>query len=177
MIAAPVSADPHGSTITVLYSEHHGWLKTWLQRKLGCSFDAADLAHDTFVRIVTGYRTGKQGAAVPMREPRAYLRTVANGLMIDLFRRRSLEQAWLAALAGQPDVVAISPEERLLVLEALQRLDAMLDAMPAKVRSVFLLSQLEGLTYPQIVERLGIPLRTVKRYMQQGFAQCLSLML
>ena len=72
--------------------------------------------------------------------------------MIDLFRRRSLEQACLAALASQPDAVAISPEERLL-------------------------SQLDGLTYPQIVEQLGIPLRTVKRYMQQGFAQCLSLML
>ncbi|MCH1999596.1 RNA polymerase subunit sigma, partial [Achromobacter xylosoxidans] len=37
-------------TVTQIYREHHGWLSAWLRKKLGNSFDAADLAHDTFLR-------------------------------------------------------------------------------------------------------------------------------
>lgn len=168
------TADTRRNDFEDLYIAHHGWLSAWLRRKLGCSFDAADLAQDTFMRIIASHR---RGTAADMREPRAYLRTVANGLMIDLFRRRSLEQAWLEALAALPEETAISPEERLLILEALQRLDALLDALPEKVRTVFLMSQLDGMTYAAIAAELGISLRTVKRHMQQGFAQCLTLML
>ncbi|MFL9609593.1 sigma factor [Methylobacillus sp. Pita2] len=35
-----------------LYSSHHGWLYAWLRKKLGCQHIAADLAHDTFVRLM-----------------------------------------------------------------------------------------------------------------------------
>jgi len=164
----------HGNDIAELYTAHHGWLRTWLHRKLGCSFDAADLAQDTFVRIVSSER---KEAASRMREPRAYLTTIAKGLMVDMFRRRALEQAWLDALASLPEETAISPEDRMVILEALQKLDSLLDALPEKVRTVFLLSQLDGMTYSEIAEQMNISLRTVKRYMQQGFVQCLTLML
>ncbi|MNR84402.1 putative RNA polymerase sigma factor FecI [compost metagenome] len=167
------TATPSDS-VAQLYSAHHGWLRGWLSKKLGCSFDAADLAQDTFMRIVASYQ---RGTAADVREPRAYLRTVANGLMVDLFRRRSLEQAYLDALATLPEASVASPEERMLVLEALHALDVMLDTLPAKVRTVFLMSQLEGMTYADIGAKLGMSLRTVKRHMQLGFAQCLSLML
>ncbi|WP_416390945.1 sigma factor [Alloalcanivorax xenomutans] len=39
--------------VAVLYSDHHGWLLGWLRKKLGCSQHAADMAHDTFVRVLT----------------------------------------------------------------------------------------------------------------------------
>ena len=51
----------------------------------------------------------------------------------------------------------------------------MLDGMSPKAREAFVLSQLEGLTYAAIAERLQISERTVKRYMQQGFERCLAL--
>ncbi|WP_269147395.1 sigma factor, partial [Herbaspirillum lusitanum] len=34
------------------YSSHHGWLFGWLRKKLGCTHNAADVAQDTFVRII-----------------------------------------------------------------------------------------------------------------------------
>lgn len=39
-----------------LYIDHHGWLQGWLRRKLGNACDAADLAHDTFVRVMVSRR-------------------------------------------------------------------------------------------------------------------------
>ncbi len=76
-----------------------------------------------------------------------------------------------------PEPASISAEEREIILETLQQLDKMLDAMPARMRQAFLLSRLDGLTYQQIADQLGVSLRSVKRYMQQAFVQCLDLIL
>lgn len=165
----------NGGPMQQLYAEHHGWLRSLLRSKLGDIHQAADLAHDTFVAILKSSARGTQAEA--LREPRAYLRTVANGVLVDFFRRRALENAYIDALAAMPEALAPSPEDRALVLEALHRVDAMLDALPTKTRSVFLQSQLEGMTYNQIAERMDISLRTVKRHMQQAFTVCLEAML
>ena len=47
--------------------------------------------------------------------------------------------------------------------------------MPARVRQVFLLSQLDGLTYAQIAEQLQVSLITIKRDMRTAFLACLSI--
>ncbi|MGH8465749.1 MAG: sigma factor, partial [Pseudomonas sp.] len=77
------------SAVADLYCDHHGWLNGWLRKRLGNGFDAADLTQDTFVRVL------KARNALDIREPRPYLSRIAKGLLIDLFRRRSLEQAYL----------------------------------------------------------------------------------
>lgn len=162
-------------SVEKLYRDHHRWLRSLLQRKLGNVHQAADLAHDAFVALLRA-RPGAQAVA-GLREPRAYLRTVAHGLVVDHFRSQALERAYLEVLAQQPEPVASSPEARQMVLQALQRIDAMLDALPARTRQVFLLSQLDGLKYEDIAARLRISVRTVKRDMQTGFAQCIAAML
>ena len=39
--------------VEVLYNDHHHWLTGWLRRKLGCPESAADLAQDTFIRVLS----------------------------------------------------------------------------------------------------------------------------
>ena len=131
-----------------LYSSHHGWLQGWLRHKLGNAGEAADLAQDTFVSVLTS------GAAPQIREARPFLATIARRLVAHRYRRQVLEDAYLAALACLPPAVAPAPEERLLALEALQEIDAALDGLPLPVRTAFLLAQLEGLSYAEIAERL-----------------------
>ena len=115
--------------------------------------------------------------AATLREPRAYLSTLAKGVISEHWRRQALERAYLDALAAMPEPLALSPEERLELLQTLDEIDAMLDGLAPKAREAFVLSQLEGLTYAAIAERLQISERTVKRYMQQGFERCLALVL
>ncbi len=155
--------------VATLYTDHHHWLQGWLYRRLHHVGDAADLAQDTFVRLLTS------PAHEALREPRAYLATVARRLLVNHLRRQSLEQAYLQALAALPEPQAPSPEQQLLILQALQEVDAMLDGLPPKVRAVFILSQIEGLTYAAIAEELGIGLRSVKRYMAKAMAECILL--
>ena len=108
-----------------------------------------------------------------MQEPRAYLTTVARNLLINHARRQSLEAAYLEVLALMPPALAPCPGERLALLETLHEIDAMLDRLPQNAREAFLLSQLDGLTYAQIGERIGVTVRTVKRYMALAFEQCI----
>ena len=167
MSSAPSASHPDIST---LYAAHHGWLQGWLRRKVGNAFDAADLAQDTFVRIL-GARELQH-----IEAPRAYLTTVAKGVLVNWCRRQALERAWLDALALLPEPEAPSPEQRAVVLETLHEIDAMLDALPPLVRRAFLLSQLDGMKYDDIAAQLNVSLTSVKRYMAQAFRQCLALM-
>ncbi len=158
----PPSQDLHD-----LYRDHHGWLLGWLRRRLGDRERAADITHDTFVRLIVG------SVAHPLREPRHFLAIVAKRVMVDHLRRRSLEQAYLQALAGEPELQACSPEERMLMLETLLQLDAMLDGLGPRVRQAFLLAQLDGLGYAEIAQRLGVSVSSVTKYMAKATEQCL----
>ncbi len=160
--------------VAVLYSDHHGWLYSWLRRKLGDSFVAADLTQDTFLRV---WLKSRGDNAFELQEPRAYLTTVARRLVINHYERQSLERAFLDTMEQLPESLAPSVEEQVIVLETLHELDALLSELPAPVRAAFLMSQLEGLTYEQIAVHLKVNVRTITRYMAQGFRQCLRLML
>jgi RNA polymerase sigma-70 factor (ECF subfamily) len=153
-----------------IYVDHHGWLTAWLRKTVGSADHAADLAHDTFLRLLS------RGEPVALTEPRAYLVTVARGLVIDFRRRHALERAYMDVLASLPAPQHPSPEARSLVLEALVAIDHMLDGMKPPVRQAFLLSQLDGLTYAQIAAELKVSVRTVNTYMLKAIEHCYLLM-
>uniref|UniRef100_A0A7C1XFV8 Sigma-70 family RNA polymerase sigma factor n=1 Tax=Pseudomonas graminis TaxID=158627 RepID=A0A7C1XFV8_9PSED len=155
-------------TLHSLYRDHHGWLESWLRKRMGNAWDAADLSQDTFLRVLSSSQQ-----IADLQEPRAYLLTVGKRLLSNFYTRRSLEQAYLEALARFPEDSVPSPEQRWLLLETLQALDELLDGLPTPVRRAFLLSQLEGLGYRDIAQRLEVSERTVKRYMAQAYEHCL----
>ncbi|OLS61287.1 sigma-70 family RNA polymerase sigma factor [Pseudomonas putida] len=157
------------SALHHLYQQHNGWLNTWLRTRLGNSSDAADLAQDTFVRVLSARNVEA------IREPRTYLSSIARALMIDRFRRRAVEQAYLDTLALRPEATDISPETRLLIIETLTAVDAMLDELGERTRSIFLAVQLEGLSYVAVGERLGVSVTTVKKHMVRAITHCLLL--
>ncbi|ALM87246.1 sigma-70 family RNA polymerase sigma factor [Bordetella sp. N] len=153
--------------LQTLYREHHGWLQGWLQRRLdNNAFDAADLAQDTFVRVLT------KPEPVSMRQPRAFLTAIAKGLLVDLWRRRELERAWLEALALLPEPETPSPEERLCLFQTLAAIDYALARLPQRARQVFMWARLEGMSCPAIVERLGVSLATVERDLAAALRLC-----
>lgn len=125
-----ISADQSAVSVTQFYGEHHGWLVGWLRKKVSCPHHAADLAHDTFVRII-GARD-----LLYLNEPQAYLTTTARRLMIDQVRRRQIEQAYLAelALTTEKPESSPSPEQTLAAIQALQQIGAALDGLAEKPR-------------------------------------------
>lgn len=153
-----------------LYNHHHGWLKAWLRKKLSCQHTAADLAHDTFVRLIVA------GKPPLPEQSRAYLTQIAKGLVIDLYRRQRLELAYQEWLLQLPPVDAPSPEQQAIALQSLIQLDKVLDQLPAKVRETFILSRFEQLTYSQIADQLGISVAAVRKYMLKATQACMEML-
>jgi RNA polymerase sigma factor (sigma-70 family) len=148
-----------------LYQAHHGWLQGWLRRRLGDAADAADLAHDAFLRLIV------KPAAMSFAsegEARAYLRTMAQGMCIDLWRRRQVEQAWLDTLAAQPEPFEPSPEYRAIIIESLMEIGALMARLAEKVRTAFFMAQIHGMTTREISAELGVSDRMVQKYLAQA---------
>lgn len=161
-----MSSNEMGATLGAMYRDHHRWLLGWLHKRLGNAFDAADLAQDTFMRILL------KNDDFRVKEPRALLTTIAQGIVANLRRRQEIERSYLDALALMPEAHAPSPESRMIILETLVALDRMLSVLPALTKEAFLLSQLEGLRQIEIAERLNISVPTVKRHVARALEQC-----
>lgn len=157
------------AALHLLYREHNNWLKGWLRVRLGNAADAADLAQDTFMRVMTAR------SDAPIREPRGYLSAIARSLLIDKSRRRAIEQAYLFALAQRPEPVEVSPEVRLSIIEMLVQVDSLLDELGTRTREIFLAVQLEGMSYVAAAERFGVSVTTVKNHLIRATTRCLLL--
>ena len=160
----------HSVAVQCIYERHHSWLNTWLKARLHNACDAADVAQDTFVRILGSSN------AVPVREPRNHLATVARGLVIDRYRRQAIERAYLQTLTDRPQTTVISEEDKALIIETLLAVDKALSELGARTKHIFILSQIDGLTYQQIATQLAVSLTTVKKHMVRAFTECTMLM-
>ncbi|RQO33536.1 RNA polymerase subunit sigma [Herminiimonas sp. KBW02] len=168
----PAASDPRLDSVKTLYSDHHGWLHGWLRRKLGCHDMAADLAHETFLKLLAG-----QIATAGLREPRAFLTTLASRLLIDLTRHQKIEQAYLAelALVMESADCAPTPESILMAIQALKQFSDVLEDMPPKVREAFVLHYIDERSQPDISKQLGVSVRMVQKYLAQALVKCHSI--
>ena len=151
----------------MLYAQHHGWLQGWLRKKLGCAHGAADMAQDTFLRLMASRDL------LVLQEPRAFLTRTATRLLIDDARHKKIEALYLDELAAQmvhmhtPD-----PANILEAVRALAYLVSVLETLPPKPRQAFLLAQLDGLGHDEIARQLSVSTRMVRKYLVQALVHC-----
>jgi RNA polymerase sigma factor (sigma-70 family) len=155
--------------VAVLYRQQHSWLQSWLRRRLNCSQSAADLAQDTFLRLLAKEHVPE------LHAPRTFLAKIAQSVLSNHYRRQKLERAYLEALAAMPEQLAPSLETQAILLETLIALDGALESLERPVREAFLLSQLDGLSHGEIAARLNVSITTVKRYIIKAGALCIML--
>ena len=91
-------------------------------------------------------------------ESRRHLTRIANGMVIDLYRRRQIEAAYLEVLVQVP--------------EALAEIDAVLHLLPSKARQALLLCKLDGMSYRDIAAELQVSVSSVEKYIAAGLLAC-----
>jgi RNA polymerase sigma-70 factor (ECF subfamily) len=168
MSAAGISSQPPSAqhVLHALYRDHHGWLTRWLSSRLHCSEQVADIAQDTYLRLLVAPHLQQ------LQKPRAFLATVAKGLLVDHFRRAALERAYLEQLATMPVDEHPAPEQRLQIIEALYEVDRLLAGLSSRARTAFLLDRVDGVPQAQIAQQLGVSTRRVRQYLAQAMRCC-----
>ncbi|WP_244193756.1 sigma-70 family RNA polymerase sigma factor [Bordetella genomosp. 12] len=157
----------------VLYRDHHSWLFSWLRKRMGCAHHAADVAQDTFERLLAS-RDALLGQRLQIQEPRAYLTTTAKRLLVDRARREQIERAYLAELelAAPQASLYPSPEQFLIALQALTQICEVLEGVSSKARAAFLLHYLEEQTHAAVAAHLGVSTKMVQKYLVQVLLHC-----
>jgi RNA polymerase sigma-70 factor (ECF subfamily) len=156
---SPSLEDGERRAIELAYRRHSGWLKRALQQRFGR--DAAeDLSQEAFTRL--------QSAGRGIVHPRALLLTIATNAARQLFRKnqvRSPDSDMSDELFDDTSWQAEDQESELLLKQLIR-------ALPPPLQDVFVLSRFEGLTYPEIAQRLGISTKTVEWRMAKALAIC-----
>lgn len=160
------SDSPAPAGLSELYQAHHTWLVRWLSRRTQGDDRAQDLAQDTFMRLLE--RPLPEG----LRNPRAWLAKMADNLLIDQARRRTLERNYLEHLASLPEHTQPSPEQQWELLQLLDQIDALLDGLRPIEKKAFLMARLDGMRYQAIADALQVSLSSVEKYMAKAMLKC-----
>lgn len=98
--------------------------------------------------------------------PRAYLYRLASNLATDHGRERTRRLRLQAEnhLWGADEV--LSTEEQVMAQDELARVLAAAEHLPEPTRSMFRLNRLQGLTQPQVAQRMGVSVTTVENHLR-----------
>jgi RNA polymerase sigma-70 factor (ECF subfamily) len=140
--------------LTTRYEE----LKRKLTRRLGSAETAAEVLHETYLRLDGVVELGR------VRNPGGLLYRIALNVAIDGYRAdaRWLRRAELEALTrGEED--PLTPERIVLARSEIATLEAALTEMPVRRRAIFTAALVEDLPYRTIADRFGLSVRHVER--------------
>ena len=148
--------------------ENHADLLSFFRRRLAQSQDAADLAQESWSRLMR-YRQGQSPASL-----RSLLFTIARNVLKNHWRWSSLHQLEQSTDFSELDVVSESPgvERQWQAQRCLDALEATVAGMPDKRRTVFLLSRVEGLSNAEVAQRCGISVKMVEKHLAKAIVQC-----
>jgi RNA polymerase sigma factor (sigma-70 family) len=179
LLSSVAPADEPGAArlIENLFQRYHHSLIQFLIRRLNGDRDrAADIAQDTYAKLVDYMSTG-QGQAVAaetqasrLRHPKAFLFSVARHLVIDQFRRDRLRSNDGMVSIDEIEIAADSPgqEDILSGKRDLAVLEAAVINLPPRCREVFLLSRFQGLSHQDISKRLNLSSSMVEKHIARA---------
>lgn len=157
----------YSSLLTCFIAERKS-LVHYLTGRTGCAATADDLLQEAWLKL------NRSQATEPVNNPMAYLHRMAANLAIDSARadaRRLLDPVEIEALLDIADE-APGVEQQTADLQALERLEEILDEMPARRRELFLAARVEGQPHKQLAERFGISVRTVELEVHRALDYC-----
>jgi RNA polymerase sigma factor (sigma-70 family) len=151
--------------IELLYASERGRLEKLARRKAGHS-NAADVVQDVFTSILS--RAFETVGLSPAYLARATQNTSVSYLRSERRRLKfaeGLREEQYAAPVLQPDQIVAARHD-------LNRLQDMIDSLPARTRQIFLLNRIHNCTYDEIATALEVSYSTVEREIAKALLAC-----
>jgi RNA polymerase sigma factor (sigma-70 family) len=172
LASRPVSGrDRQTVTGQALLERYHRELLNFLTRQVSDRHAAADLAQESYARVLAVRQAGQ-----PIVDVRALLYRTARNLLIDRHRRHAVRrhEDLDAIPEGElPHAPAhLQPEEALASMQAVQAYVATIEALPPRCREAFLLHVFDGLTHAQVGQHMGISASMVEKHIVRAMVAC-----
>lgn len=151
-----------------LVHEHSRRVYRWAYRLTGDPHDAEDLTQDVFVRVFRSLSSYSPGSF------EGWLHRITTNLFLDGVRRRSRQRTVPLLDDDAAEVLGdrgADPAQRHADAALDPDVQAALDALPEDFRRVVLLADVEGLSYTEIADVVGIKMGTVRSRLHRGRQQ------
>jgi RNA polymerase sigma-70 factor (ECF subfamily) len=149
----------------------HRELLNFLARHVRDRDAAADLAQESYVRVLAAQRGGQL-----IDDPRALLFHTARNLVVDRHRRdqvRRHENLEGIAEVDQPMAPQhLQPDEILSYQQHAQFIVAAIESLPPRCREAFVLNRFEGLSHQEVADRMGISKNMVAQHVVRAVLVC-----
>jgi RNA polymerase sigma-70 factor, ECF subfamily len=153
------------TALDLLVERYGSGLQVYLERIVGDPSLAEDLVHDTFVRIYERPEGLRELGSLA-----AWLYRIGRNLALDRLRKTSrrdrLRRLWNPRPAASPP-----PSRRMEDMELAAALESALAELPETFRSVYLLREVDELSYEQISQVLGCSEKTVSSRLNRARAR------
>ena len=139
-------------------------LMSFLRRSWRNKAEITDLRQDVYVRI---YQAARKEIPNPVKP---FLFTVARNLLIDrIYHDQVVSIETVADLeAFDVPMDEPGPDRSVMARQELRVLLAALERLPNRARDVIVMRKIEGLSRPEIAQRLGIAEATVAEHLTKG---------
>lgn len=148
-------------------------LLDFIRRRVPSREDAEDILQEVFFELVEMYRLMK-----PVEQMASWLFTVARNKITDSYRKRKPNLLDDFVIAGHDDDDrlfladllphnTLSPSDEMMREVILETVGEALEELPPEQREVFVGHELEGKSFKEMSEQMGVPLNTLlsrKRY-------------
>ncbi len=152
------------------FPEHQAWLRTTLQARLGCAHEVEEVMQE--VAIAAATQSAKQQ---PVERVAPWLYRVALRQMM-LFRRKAGRRKRLIENAARlsPETDSHSrtrePLEWLISLERQKEVQSAMSQMSERDRQLLMLKYVDGLSYGEIAQRIGVTASSVQSRLHRARA-------
>jgi RNA polymerase sigma factor (sigma-70 family) len=144
---------------------HEPALRAWLSRRRLDGLEIDDVIQETYTRLISAESVSH------VLDPKSYAFQTAGSVVIDHLRRMKV-----VSIASVPDLDYLevvsddpSPERQAIDRDELHRLAQAIAGLPPKVREVFTLRRVYGLSQREVAVKMGISESTVEKHMSRGF--------
>jgi RNA polymerase sigma factor (sigma-70 family) len=151
-----------------LFHTHQRGLILRLRRMVGCRHTAADLAQDTYLRLL------RMEEPQEISHPRAFLYRTAVNLALDYLRKQKHRTAILTSFDEAETIPSLTPAASQSVYDK-QRLAAFqtaLATLPFPTKDVLVLRRIHGCAHGEIAQRLGLTKRQVENHLAKALYHC-----
>jgi RNA polymerase sigma-70 factor, ECF subfamily len=166
---------PEAALFQEMVTSHLDALYRTAVRLTGRPQDGEDLVQETYLRAWRSLHTYRPGT-----NPKAWLFRILHNARIDRYRASTRTVQTVDEIEGQDPAFVVNETPESLVLAGVMDAEvrqALMD-LPEVFRSCLILADLEGFSYQEIADILGIPRGTVmsrlfrgRRAMRKGLAQ------
>jgi RNA polymerase sigma-70 factor (family 1) len=146
-----------------LYNLYKKPLTANLFKLLKSEEQTLDLLQDLFLKIWENKEN-----IDPDKSFRAFIFRVAENMVFDYYRKAARDSKMQAVIMQTSTELYSYIEEEMLIEEHADLLQAALEQMPPQRRKVFTLCKLEGKSYKQIEEIMGIGHKTINSHLYQA---------